>query len=139
MTRAAVERVVRSAYAARKAGELAAACGHFAEDGRFSIAGDRLASPIAGSAEGHEAIRAALAGVMGALDWVSHDIVELLVEGDRAAVRSRATVRAKATGEEVETEMLDLIQVRDGKIISFHQFCDTARAAQLLASVPGSG
>ena len=139
MDRASVEKVIREAYGARRRGDLETTCVHFADDARFTVAGDVRASAIAGSATGCEAVRGALTGIMDALDWVDHEIVSLVIEGDQAAVHSRVTVRARATGEEVETEMLDLLTVRDGKIASFLQFCDTARAAQLLASAPPSG
>ena len=56
----------------------------------------------------------------------------MIVEGNRAAVHSRARVRAKATGDEAVTEMVDLVELQDGKISSFQQFCDTAVANRLL-------
>jgi ketosteroid isomerase-like protein len=132
MDRASVERVIREGYAARLNGDLDATCRHFAEDSHFALAGSPDASPVASSARGHEAIRGALAGLMEAVDFVRHDITEFVIDGDRAAVHSRVRVRAKATGEEADTEMVDLVTVRDGKIASFVQFCDTALAAKLL-------
>ena len=133
MDRALIERVIREAYRARASGDLDATCTFFTDDARFAVAGDPQASPVAGSVTGCAGIREVLAGLIAAVEFVRHDIVELVVEDDRAAVHSRLTVRGRASGEEVETEFLDLVHLRDGKIASFVQFCDTARAASLVA------
>ncbi len=75
-----------------------------------------------------------MAGLIGAFEFRNHEIVSLIVDGPRAAVHTRVRVRAAGTGEEVTTEMVDLITVRDGKIVSFLEFCDTAMAAKLMAA-----
>jgi ketosteroid isomerase-like protein len=46
----------------------------------------------------------------------------------------RVQVRASPSGEAAETELVDLVAFRDGKILSFRQFADTALASRLLAS-----
>jgi ketosteroid isomerase-like protein len=78
-----------------------------------------------------ESLRSAMAGLVGAFEFKDHQIVSLIVEGQKAAVHTRVRLRAAATGEEVTTEMVDLVEVRDGKIASFLEFCDTALAAKL--------
>ncbi len=57
--------------------------------------------------------------------------------GSKAAVHSRMTVRAKATGNVMETELFDLVEIRDGKIASFTQFFDTASAMAMLQPQAG--
>ena len=138
MDRASIEEVIREGYAARLRGDLDLTCDYFAEDARFAVAGSPEASPVASSARGCGEVRGALAGLMGAVEFLRHDFLEVVVEGDRAAVHSRVRLRATETGEEVETEFLDLLRVRDGKIHSFVQFCDTALAARLLGGGPAS-
>ena len=43
----------------------------------------------------------------------------------------RGTFRSSATGKVAETDLLDLIEVKDGRIASFDNFFDTALAAKL--------
>jgi ketosteroid isomerase-like protein len=132
--RAAIEALLREAYAARVRGDVDATVRHFAEDAVFSLAGEKGASPIAMRCTNCEALRTALAGLIGAFEFRDHQIVSLIVEGPRAAVHTRVRVRATATGEEVTTEIVDLVTVRDGKIASFLESCDTALAAKLTAA-----
>ena len=63
----------------------------------------------------------------------SHDIITLVIEGANVAVRGRAQITSAITGETVMTELADFIAVKDGRIVSFVQFCDTALAAKLMA------
>jgi ketosteroid isomerase-like protein len=139
MDRASVEQVIREGYAARLRGDVDMTCQYFSEDASFTIAGSPDASPVASSVRGCGNIRGALAGLMGAFEFLDHEFLDVVVEGDRAAVHSRARLRATATGEEVQTEFVDLVTVRDGKIQSFVQFCDTALAGKLVASAPAPG
>lgn len=72
-------------------------------------------------------------------EFSDFEIVDSVVEGSKAAVRSMFTVRARATGHIAQTEVLDLIEVKDGKICSFLQFFDTAFANSLMgAQIPSS-
>jgi ketosteroid isomerase-like protein len=43
------------------------------------------------------------------------------VEGDEATVRWQANIRSRITGATVPTEMIDLIEVRDGRIVNFNE------------------
>ena len=47
-------------------------------------------------------------------------------------------MRATATGQEAETEFVDILRVENGKIVSFKQFVDTALASRMVAAgAPG--
>jgi ketosteroid isomerase-like protein len=134
MDRASVEKIVREAYAARQRGDLEATCQHFCDDAQFAVMGSPEASPVAMQANRSDGIREALGGLIAAVDFVEHEVMSVIVEDDRAAVHSRVRVRAKATGDEAVTEMVDLVRLQDRKIASFLQFCDTALAARLLGA-----
>src|SRR5215203_4271088 len=132
MDRASVEKIVREAYAARQRGDLEATCQHFCDDAQFAVMGSPEASPVAMQENRSDGIREALGGLIAAVDFVEHEVLSVIVEDDRAAVHSRVRVRAKATGDEAVTDMVDLVRLQDRKIASFLQFCDTALAARLL-------
>ena len=99
-----IDRTLRDAYAARQRGDLDALGGLFAPHARFQMA-DSSASPIAAS---------------------------MLIDGSKAAVQWRAKMRSAVTGETVETDLFDLIEMEEGRIKSFFEFCDTALAARMM-------
>lgn len=129
--RAQIEAMLRDAYAARVRGDLEGTLRPFAEDAVFQLAGAAEASPVALRCTDCESLRVAMAALIGAFEFKRHEILSLIVDGAKAAVHTRARVRATATGEEKETEMVDLVSFRDGKIASFVEFCDTALAARM--------
>jgi ketosteroid isomerase-like protein len=55
-----------------------------------------------------------------------------VIDGANVAVRGRAEITSAITGETVVTELADFIVVKDGRVASFVQFCDTALAAKLM-------
>jgi ketosteroid isomerase-like protein len=126
-----IERILRDAYAARQRGDLDALGGLFAPHARFQMAGSS-ASPIAALVEGAAQYRPLLAGMMKAFEVLDHKIVSMLIDGSKAAVQWRAKMRSAVTGETVETDLFDLIEMEDGRIKSFFEFCDTALAARMM-------
>jgi ketosteroid isomerase-like protein len=130
-TREDIERTLREAYAARQRGDLDALTSVFAPHARFQMAGSQ-ASPIAASAEGAEQYRALLAGMIKTFEMLDHQIVTMLIDGSKVAVQWRARIRSAITGETVDTEALDLIEIEGNRIKSLLEFCDTALAARMM-------
>jgi ketosteroid isomerase-like protein len=130
-TRDDIERVLREAYAARQRGDLDALARAFAPQARFQMAGSH-ASPIAALAEGAEQYRSLLAGMIKAFEMLDHEIVTMLIDGSKVAVQWRARIRSTVTGETVETDALDLIEMEGDRIKSLLEFCDTALAARMM-------
>jgi ketosteroid isomerase-like protein len=128
-----IERTLRSAYDARQRGDLDALASIFAPHARFRMAGSN-ASPIATLVEGAEQYRPLFAGMIKTFEILDYKIVSMLVEGTKAAVQWRARMRSSVTGETVETDLFDLVEIEDGRIVSFFEFCDTALAARLMKS-----
>ena len=98
---------------------------------RFQMAGSN-ASPIATLVEGAEQYRPLLAGMIKTFDILEYKIVSMLIDGSKAAVQWRARMRSTVTGETVDTDLFDLIEMEDGRIRSFFEFCDTALAARMM-------
>ena len=126
-----IERTLRTAYEARQRGDLDALAAVFAPHARFRMAGSN-ASPIATLVEGAEQYRPLFAGMIKTFEVLEHKVVTLLVEGSKAAVQWHARMRSSVTGETVETDLFDLVEIEDGRIVSFFEFCDTALAARLM-------
>jgi ketosteroid isomerase-like protein len=126
-----MERTLRDAYAARQRGDLDALGRLFAPHARFQMAGSS-ASPIATLVEGAEQYRPLLAGMIKTFEVLDHRIVSMLIDGSKAAVQWRAKMRSAVTGETVDTDLFDLIEMEGGRITSFLEFCDTALAARMM-------
>jgi ketosteroid isomerase-like protein len=126
-----MERTRRDAYAARQRGDLDALGRLFAPHARFQMAGSS-ASPIATLVEGAEQYRPLLAGMIKTFEVLDHKVVSMLIDGSKAAVQCRANRRSAVTGETVDTDLFDLIEMEGGRITSFLEFCDTALAARMM-------
>lgn len=65
-----------------------------------------------------------------ARDWemLSYDVHEYIAQGDRVVALSRCAFRHRRTGRTVETDKADVVRIRDGKIVQFFEFFDTAAA-----------
>ena len=79
-------------------------------------------------------MRATLRQLVDAFEFQKLDIIDSVVEGSKAAIRIRFTVKSRETGHTAVTESLDLIEFHDGKVASYTQFLDTAIADRLRAA-----
>ena len=132
--------LIERAYEARGKGKLDDLLMAFHPEAVFTLAGDRRALEVAGSVDGHRALRETFGAFIATFDFVERQILSRLVEADRAAVHSRLTVRYRPTGETRTTEVLDLLKFQDGKIIELIEFADTALIRDMMSGASeGSG
>lgn len=132
---------VPDVYASYISGDLSTVLLAFADDIVWYSSGPPDLMPTGGERRG----KAALVEWFDLLqrDWVveHYETLEFFGSGDRVAVRARATLRRKATGALTEIEKADLLTVRDGKIVVFREYFDTAgllgAAGYHLAAVAG--
>ena len=61
----------------------------------------------------------------------------MIIDGSNAAVHWRGRIRSRLTGDEVVTELVDVIAIENGRIRSLTEFADTALAAKLMANDVG--
>jgi ketosteroid isomerase-like protein len=120
--RAEIERLVRDLHAARVRGDLPAMCRLFCDDARFEIAGASDGKPIAVSAKGLEELRPWLAMMVKAFRLTDYTLLSILIDGAKAAMHWQARIHSKITGAVVSTELVDLVEVRDGCIASYTEF-----------------
>ena len=78
-----------------------------------------------------------------AADWemIHFTAEEFIAQGDRVVVLSRVAFRHRRTGKVAESPKADVFRFRDGLIVEFHDFFDTARAfaAARPDGEPGAG
>jgi len=121
-TRPEIDRLLRQLYAARVAGDLEGVCQTFTNDARFEIAGTSQTSPLAISATGLDQIRTWLALLIKTFQMSDHAILSMLIDDRAAAVHWRAKIRSRITGATVPTDLVDLVQIRGGRIANYTEF-----------------
>jgi len=117
-----VEQLVRELHAARLEGDLERLCGLYSEEARLRIAGTSDGKPIAVAASGIAEIRPWLSILVKTFRLTQYTVLSLTVEGPRAAAHWRVDILSKITGVIVPTELIDLIDVRGGRISSHTEF-----------------
>jgi ketosteroid isomerase-like protein len=120
--RLVIDRLLRELYAARARGDLDGVCRTFSHDAKFQLAGASHASPIAITAVGIDEIRSWLALMLKTFQINDQTILSLLIDGANAAVHWRARIHSRITGVAVVTELVDLVQIREGRIASYTEF-----------------
>lgn len=117
--RAGFERLLAELYEARAAGALERLCALFGPDAVFKISGSSDGKPIALAARGTEEVRSWLAVLVKTFRLSRHEILSMVIDGPRAAVHWRASIHSRITGASVPTELVDLVEMRDGRIGSY--------------------
>jgi ketosteroid isomerase-like protein len=117
-----IDRLLRELYAARVRGDLEAVCRIFANDAKFQIAGASHATPVAISSVGIDQFRPLLAVMIKTFKLSEHTILSMIIDGANAAVHWRAKVHSTITGQRVLTELVDIVEIRDGHIASYIEF-----------------
>lgn len=128
MDESETEAFIKTLYAARVDGDMDGLGAAFADDARFQIAGSPEASMLATFVEGRDGVMGLIQTMVDSFALEDFAILDLLVDGNKAAVRWRATIHQVTSGETYETELADFIEIKDGKIVSFVEFLDTALA-----------
>jgi ketosteroid isomerase-like protein len=124
--RSEIERILKEAYAARKRGDVDAILRLFSADAEFQLAGSSSASPVPLRSAGAVQFRGVLDRLIRTFEWVDQQILCMLIDGPRAAVHWRGKIRSTMTGETVDTELVDIVEFKDGRI--------TALATRLMKS-----
>ena len=125
-TRAAIDSLLDKAYAARRTHDAHGASALFTDDGRFMANG----APAAAKSRAEQV--AAMKGMFDAFAVIGFREHCRIIDPPRAVVHWRGKFRAP-NGRVGDTDILDLIEVRDGRIASLTTFYDTAYAMNLAA------
>jgi ketosteroid isomerase-like protein len=114
--------LLRALYEARLRGDIDAMCKAFADDAVFQIAGAGQVSPVSNRAVGVGELRPLLAVMIKTFKLRDQVILDLLIDGAKAAVHWRAGVHSRITGTMALTEFVALVDIRDGRIASYLEF-----------------
>ena len=117
-----IERLLRELYAARVSGDVASVYEKFSRDARFQIAGASHSTPVVVKAVGADEYRPLLSIMIKTFKLSDEQILSLVIDGTGAAVHWRANIFSRLTGTTVATELVDVIEMRGGRIGSYVEF-----------------
>ncbi|HWZ64339.1 MAG TPA: nuclear transport factor 2 family protein [Steroidobacteraceae bacterium] len=117
-----VEELLRALHATRLEANLERLCSLFSSDARMRIQGTSDGKPIAIEARGTEQIRPWLSVLVKTFRLRDYRLLSLTIEGERAAAHWQVNIHSKITGAQIPTELVDLIEVRDGRIADYVEF-----------------
>ena len=120
--RSEIETLVQELHAARVEGNLERLCRVYGEQARLRIAGSSDGKPIAIAAIGIAEIRPWLSILVKTFKLSQYTILSLSIDVPRAAAHWRVDIHSKITGLVVPTELVDLVDVRAGRIASHTEF-----------------
>ena len=128
--------VVQDFYAALSRAEVGNMLALLAENVDWHYVGRREDIPFAGRWRGHQGIVRFLNSLSAAIDVEEFGPDEVLVCGEHVLSLGHKRALARATGRTFESEWAHLFTVRNGQIIRFREFCDTATVAGAFAPLP---
>ena len=120
--RSQVEQLVKELHAARLAGDLERLCRLYAQDARLRIAGSSDGKAIAIDASRIVQIRPWLAILIKTFRLSHYCLMSLTIDDGAAAAHWQVDIESKVTGISTATELVDLVQVRNGRITSQIEF-----------------
>jgi ketosteroid isomerase-like protein len=129
ISRRATEEVLRAFFALRPLDGQAAIDRYWTPDCELHLIGDPIAIPFARSHVGIDAVKELVRQIDMEFAYLSLDIMNLIVDGDRAAVHWCAAVRHRGTGMRGFIESFDHVFMRGARIHKATEFFDTAQTA----------
>jgi ketosteroid isomerase-like protein len=132
--RAQKEKLIREIYAARVNKDMETISRAFAVDVKYRMVGKPGRTETAIQAESFYQFKPLVEQMMKTFIMSDLNIRNIVIDGERAVVHWQVKIESGKTGDVASTELCDVLEFRDGKIVSFTEFCDTALAGRLLGA-----
>jgi ketosteroid isomerase-like protein len=120
--RIVAQRIIEKLHAARVAGDLAGMCRLFADTGRFEILGASADKPIAIQQTDLAGFKPWLAMLVKVFKINNYAVLSTVIEWPRATAHWRADIYSKVTGITVRTELVDILEVSEDRILAYTEF-----------------
>jgi uncharacterized protein len=119
--------VVRKAYENFKTGDIESLLNQMSEDIDWRLP-DIAGVPFAGARRGRGGVAEFFSTLADAQDVVGFEPREFVAQGDKVVALGNYQWRVKKNGREYGGDWAHVFTVRDGKIVGFHEYMDTAPA-----------
>ncbi|HYE64783.1 MAG TPA: nuclear transport factor 2 family protein [Pyrinomonadaceae bacterium] len=122
-------RLVQQAYDNFKSGNIEALLGLFSDDITWQLP-EIEGAPFAGKRSGRDQVAQFFTTLADAQEVRQFEPQEFIAQGDKVVALGHYAWRVKASGREYEADWAHAFTVRGGKIVGFHEYTDSAAAAQ---------
>lgn len=121
--------VVQAAYEAFGQGDIPGLLSHLDSDITW-VHPDNDDIPWAGSYRGHDGVIKFFTAIGENVDFLAFEPRAFVAEEDKVVVLGYEKNRHKHTGREWETDWTHAFTLKDGKVVSFQEYTDTAAVAE---------
>jgi len=122
--------LAKSMYAAFQRGDIATIVKTVTPDISWELAGRPGDFPTIGTWRGPSGVQDFFATVAKHLDFSEFSPTEFFPSGDKVFVLGRYAMTVKQTGKAMACDWCHIFTIRDGRVIGFLEFTDTAQAAE---------
>lgn len=119
--------VVRQAYENFKSGDIGALMGQMSEEVDWRLP-QIQGVPFSGERRGRGQVSEFFATLADSQDSVSFEPREFVTQGDKVVALGTYNWRVKSNGREYGGDWAHVFTVRDGRIVGFHEYMDSAQA-----------
>ena len=121
--------LVQNMYAAFGRGDIQTIMGHLAPNVEWTLNGP-TEIPYSGKKSGPDQVLTFFEALATTQEDQKLTIDEYIAQGDRVATVGRYSATVKATGKRIDGPVAHIFTVRNGKVIRFLDFVDTAQMAE---------
>ena len=123
-------KIVEGAYQAFQRNDMDALIATMIPDIDWELTGREADFPTFGPRRGSEAVRGFFRSVAEHLEFHAFEPREFYDCGDKVFVLGRYDMTIKKTGRRAGSEWVHVFTLKDGKVVRFREFTDTARFAE---------
>jgi ketosteroid isomerase-like protein len=104
---------------------------YFADDVAFELIGNWSIFPRSGQHRGKDAWAQALTAIYTNVENLGSEVNDIVIDGDRAAVRRTTRLRNYGTGRVGDVAIVDFLRYRDGLVVEVTEIVDSLAIARL--------
>jgi ketosteroid isomerase-like protein len=126
---------VQEIFSAFGRGDIAPTLDALADDVEWHEPGPTAVLPWAGTRHGRAQVAQFFTAIGESLEILQFEPREFWAEGDKVAVFGYEQARAKPTDRTYESEWVMVFTLRQGQVVGFHRYYDTAAAVVAFRSL----
>jgi uncharacterized protein len=130
-------KIVQDAYAAFGRGDIPSLLASLSDDVVWTLPGAPLI-PQAGTYRGPEGVAQFFQKLAQTTEFLAFEPREFVAQGDRVIALGSYQAKGIATGRSFAADWAMSFTIRDGKVVKFQEFTDTASIAPIYASSVGA-
>ncbi len=119
-------KIVQDAYAAFQRGDMGSVLASCSPDVQWVVPGDPAVVPAAGQHDGVSGVATFFSTLGETQDVESFEPHNFIAQGDTVIALGNYRWRIRKTGKSFASDFAHVFTVREGKVVAFREFADTA-------------